>query len=343
MTTTRVAADTYPRQAGIKIAGYTFDITLNDANNEFVVQETVDVRFVAAGVTSVDLDLCQFSAQPRSPQAADQPRDPCAGAVRRPRQHRRHAAVRWQGDDRDRRRRGRPPADVSARSRSRARHPAARLPARRARFDSRSTITACPRQASWSRNNKYGDRGFFSNPWPNKARNYLASLDHPSAKAPVTTIVTAPRRYQVISNGRLTEADRPAERSAPHRLDRIEPGLHLSHVARRGAVRGRALRRVSRHSAVGVGLSAGERGERPGLQRIHPADPGVLHRSHRAVLVREARPGAGQRHRRRHGARLGHLLRLRRDGSGPTVRSRTRWRTSGSATRRRRRIGTMCG
>ena len=28
-TTTRVAADTYPRQAGIRIAGYTFDITLN--------------------------------------------------------------------------------------------------------------------------------------------------------------------------------------------------------------------------------------------------------------------------------------------------------------------------
>src|SRR5262249_26959301 len=54
-------------------------------------------------------------------------------------------------------------------------------------------------------NNKYGDRGFFSDSWPDKARNYRASIDHPSAKAPVTTIVTAPRRYQVVSNGRLTE------------------------------------------------------------------------------------------------------------------------------------------
>jgi aminopeptidase N len=51
-------------------------------------------------------------------------------------------------------------------------------------------------------NNKYGDRGFFSNPWPHKARNYLASVDHPSMKAPVVTIITAPRHYQVISNGR---------------------------------------------------------------------------------------------------------------------------------------------
>jgi aminopeptidase N len=53
--------------------------------------------------------------------------------------------------------------------------------------------------------NKYGDRGFFSNPWPNKARNYLAVVDHPYMKASVTTIVTAPRKYQVVSNGRLTE------------------------------------------------------------------------------------------------------------------------------------------
>src|SRR5258706_4445069 len=71
-------ADTYPRQPGIKIAGYTFAFTLNDANDEFVVSETVEVRFLAAGVTRVDLDLCKFSAQARSPQSADQPRDPCA-------------------------------------------------------------------------------------------------------------------------------------------------------------------------------------------------------------------------------------------------------------------------
>ncbi len=55
------------------------------------------------------------------------------------------------------------------------------------------------------RKNKYGDRSFFSNPWPHKSRNYLASFDHPSMKAPVVTSVTAPRRYQVVSNGHLTE------------------------------------------------------------------------------------------------------------------------------------------
>src|SRR5262249_35377870 len=53
--------------------------------------------------------------------------------------------------------------------------------------------------------NNYGERGFFSNPWPHKARNYLATIDHPSMKALVTTTVTAPSHYQVISNGRLME------------------------------------------------------------------------------------------------------------------------------------------
>src|SRR5580704_6215606 len=71
-------ADTYPRQAGFKIANYTFDITLNDANNEFVVQDTVAVQFLAAGVTRVELDLCKFSAQPRNPQMANGIADPCA-------------------------------------------------------------------------------------------------------------------------------------------------------------------------------------------------------------------------------------------------------------------------
>ena len=53
--------------------------------------------------------------------------------------------------------------------------------------------------------NKYGDRGWVSDPWPNKARNFRAVVDHPSMKATHTTIVTAPRKYQVVSNGRLIE------------------------------------------------------------------------------------------------------------------------------------------
>ena len=50
-------------------------------------------------------------------------------------------------------------------------------------------------------NNKYGDRTFFSDNWPNKGRNWLATIDHPYDKATCEFIITAPAHYQVISNG----------------------------------------------------------------------------------------------------------------------------------------------
>ncbi len=53
--------------------------------------------------------------------------------------------------------------------------------------------------------NKYGDRTFFSDNWPNKARNWLPTVDHPSDKATSEMIIFAPVKYQVISNGLLME------------------------------------------------------------------------------------------------------------------------------------------
>lgn len=49
--------------------------------------------------------------------------------------------------------------------------------------------------------NKYGHRVFFADNWPNRARHWLPCVDHPSDKAPLDFIVTAPDHYQVISNG----------------------------------------------------------------------------------------------------------------------------------------------
>ena len=53
--------------------------------------------------------------------------------------------------------------------------------------------------------NKYGDRTFFSDNWPNKARNWLPTVDHPYEKATSEMIVIAPNHYQIVSNGLLVE------------------------------------------------------------------------------------------------------------------------------------------
>src|SRR5262245_14898794 len=75
---TFAAADTYPRQPGVKITNYTFDYTLTDASNELVVKQGVDLLFMAAGVKTIELDLCGLSAQPRPAQMANGFADPCA-------------------------------------------------------------------------------------------------------------------------------------------------------------------------------------------------------------------------------------------------------------------------
>jgi aminopeptidase N len=53
--------------------------------------------------------------------------------------------------------------------------------------------------------NKHGDRTWFSDNWPNKARHWLPTVDHIADKATSEFIVTAPQRVQVVSNGLLLE------------------------------------------------------------------------------------------------------------------------------------------
>ncbi len=49
--------------------------------------------------------------------------------------------------------------------------------------------------------NRFGDRTFFGDNWPNRGRHWLPLVDHPSDKAYVEFQVKAPERYQVVSVG----------------------------------------------------------------------------------------------------------------------------------------------
>jgi len=51
--------------------------------------------------------------------------------------------------------------------------------------------------------NKYGSRTMFGDNWPNRAQNWFVCHDHPSDKALVDFIVTAPKHYEVVANGKL--------------------------------------------------------------------------------------------------------------------------------------------
>jgi len=53
--------------------------------------------------------------------------------------------------------------------------------------------------------NKYGNRTFFADHWPNRAHCYLPCIDHPYDKATVDFIITAPGKYRVVASGILIE------------------------------------------------------------------------------------------------------------------------------------------
>src|SRR3954466_13381577 len=69
-------ADTYPRQPGIKITHYTFDVILSETTDEITMKETVDVDLLNSGVAGIDLDLCGPHARGAAPA---KPGDPCVG------------------------------------------------------------------------------------------------------------------------------------------------------------------------------------------------------------------------------------------------------------------------
>jgi hypothetical protein len=210
----RLRADAYPRQPGLSITHYAFDVTLTDASSEITVTEVVDLRFTTSGVTSLDLDLCDVDAA-RTPSAVV---DPCVGA--------RGGAGRAGGATAS------PGGGGLSGSANQTATPvgmtvtsvaADGAPVPFTHQKDRLHITlphSSQAGAAWTftvsyhgtpatglqiGNNRYGDRGFFSNDWPHLARNWLATIDHPSMKVPVSMTVTAPSKYQVISNGRPVE------------------------------------------------------------------------------------------------------------------------------------------
>lgn len=65
--------------------------------------------------------------------------------------------------------------------------------------------------------NRYGKRTFFTDNWPNRAHHWIPVNDHPSDKASVEFIVTAPDHYKVVGNGvKLEEKNLPGQMKRTH-------------------------------------------------------------------------------------------------------------------------------
>jgi len=193
-------ADSYPKNFDIDVLHYVFELQLSDATDRIEGATTVQVRFLADGVDGFALDFVQPFEREREgggsetvgmevarveeladAEAAGEPfsptRDSEADAVRLMHNH------------------------TNGRLSIALSRPARAGEIRRFRI----RYAGVPATGLIIGDNKHGDRTFFSDNWPDRARNWLPVIDHPYEKATAEMVVTAPHHYQVISNGLLVE------------------------------------------------------------------------------------------------------------------------------------------
>jgi aminopeptidase N len=172
-------ADIESARPGVDVQHYRFAISLNDTSNVLVGQADVTVRFIAS-VDSFFLDLV--------------------------------SATGTTGMQVSRVTTGAQAAEY--------RHAADRLYIKRPAQGRDSIETyrveyrGVPRDGLIISTNKFGERTFFGDNWPNRARHWLPTVDHPTDKAMVDWVVTAPDHYRVIANGEWV-ADSPFSSSTP--------------------------------------------------------------------------------------------------------------------------------
>jgi len=172
--TPAAAVDDYPRNWDVDVLHYRFHLTLSDESNEIRGRADITVRFVAGGMREFALDLVGRDAGVET-------------GMEVIRVTRGDGPVGYAHTD-DR-------LTVSMMSPTTA--------------EERRTFTVeyrgVPADGLIIDANMFGDRTFFGDNWPTRARHWLPTVDHVSDKATVEWIVIAPDHYQVVATGKLLE------------------------------------------------------------------------------------------------------------------------------------------
>ncbi len=198
------ARDTYPRQP-LDVEHYRFALTVTDTTDRIDGTATIRLRVLAAGVTTIALDLADSTParQGRGMRVRSVTRRGAMLAFT-------HASDRL----------------VITLDRATAADETVELVVRYA---------GIPADGLKRSADKAGQRTLFSDNWPDKARQWLPTIDHIADKATMEMDVVAPSAYQVVSNGRRIEAtDLPdgTRRTVWREGVPIAPWLYVLGVAR---------------------------------------------------------------------------------------------------------------
>lgn len=198
------ARDTYPRQP-VDVEHYRFAVSLSDSTDRIDGDARIRLRVLAPGLTTIFLDLAN----------ATPARSGKGMSV---------ASVQVGS---------RAVAFTHTNDRLTMTLPAPSVAGQVLEFAVR--YAGIPADGLQIKPNRYGERAFFSDDWPNKARQWLPTIDHVAEKATMEMAVVAPAHYQVISNGRrIEETDLPsgARRTVWLESVPISPWLYVLGVAR---------------------------------------------------------------------------------------------------------------
>jgi aminopeptidase N len=164
-----VGQDTYVRNTSADVRDYTFNLTLNDANNEIKGEAIVTVNF-ENGVNEFALDLIGKTAV-----YGMQITEVYEDTIR---------------------------ANYSFEDNKIKINPLKKS-------DKTRTFTVkyqgIPERGLVIDTTKFGQRSFFGDNWPNLARHWLPSVDHPYDKASITFKIEAPDHYDVVATGKKIE------------------------------------------------------------------------------------------------------------------------------------------
>jgi aminopeptidase N len=186
------SADTYTRVAGVDIQEYVFRLAVTDESDTIQGLATIDVQFSLAGITHLPLDLVGRSPDRHTGMTVTGVwiANGLAGpSVTSARVEAAECGVPTKFEHEGDRLRIELPDPTTAGQRSFV------------------TVAYAGTAATGLEigNTKHGDRSFFSENWPDRARHWLPTIDHPYDKALSQMVVTAPSHYQVVSNGLLIE------------------------------------------------------------------------------------------------------------------------------------------
>ena len=175
LTALSSAADTYPRNYSIDIIHYTFNLTLSDKTDEIFGKTAITVLFRKNDVRQFRLDLINKTEQ------------------------RKDKGMTIESVMID----GQPVQYTHVNDEVLIKLSDSPVAGKKIIFV--ITYHGVPADGLRIGPTKYGNRSFFCDNWPNKARNWLPIVDHPYDKATSEFIVMAPAHYSVISNGLLRE------------------------------------------------------------------------------------------------------------------------------------------